>query len=377
MKKLPPLSLYIHIPWCIKKCPYCDFSSFQMKEKIPEKKYINHLIEDLYNDQQYFLDREIKTIFIGGGSPSLFSEKGIQFLINKIKENVSLSINAEITIEVNPNKTESNKILNYLNAGINRISIGIQSFDSKLLKSIGRIHNSYDTKNVIDQLIKIPEINFNVDLMYGLPNQSIKQGILDLKTAINFHPKHISWYQLTIEPKTLFFYKNPKLPSEESSWKILQEGKKTLKKFNYKQYEISSYSKKGYQCQHNLNYWQYGDYLGIGCSAHSKITKKNGDVIRIVKKNKIKKYMEEKYYIEKIELIKKKKRVFEYFVNNFRLFKSISKKNFYEFTGIKPKIISCKINEAKKKGFLHETKKYWYTTNNGKLFLNDLLEIFL
>ncbi|CAL4043884.1 Heme chaperone HemW [Buchnera aphidicola (Tetraneura ulmi)] len=377
MKKLPPLSLYIHIPWCTKKCPYCDFSSFPVKENIPEKKYIDHLLKDLYSNKKHYLNREIKTIFIGGGSPSLFSEKGIQFLIKEIKKNIFLSKNAEITIEVNPNTTESNKILNYLNSGINRISIGIQSFDSKLLKNIGRIHNSHETKNVIKQLVKIPNINFNVDLMYGLPNQSIKQGILDLKTAIKFQPKHISWYQLTIEPKTLFFYKTPKLPSEESSWKILQEGKKILKKLNYKQYEISSYSKKGYQCQHNLNYWKYGDYLGIGCASHSKITKENGSIIRIVKKNKIKKYMEEKCYIEKIELIKKKKRIFEYFVNNFRLFQSISKKHFYEFTGIKPKKINVEINKAKKKGYLIETKKNWKTTNNGKLFLNDLLEIFL
>ncbi|CAL4325547.1 Heme chaperone HemW [Buchnera aphidicola (Eriosoma lanigerum)] len=376
MNKLPPLSLYIHIPWCLKKCPYCDFNSYQLIGIIPEKKYIYHLLKDLEQHTSLIKNRIINSIFIGGGTPSLIHPNTIKYLIDNIKNIVNISDIVEITIEMNPKIQEIEYIPEYQYSGINRISIGIQSFDSDLLKKIGRNYNKFEAHKAIELAMNVPLININLDIMHGLPTQSIQSGISDLQQAIQYSPNHLSWYQLTIEPNTIFQYKKPKLPSEYKLWTIFKNGNKLLKQSGYHQYEISAYSKTGYKCKHNLNYWRYGDYLGIGCGAHSKITNDNGKIIRIIKKKQIVQFMNGKY-IEKIYSVELKDRIFEYFLNHFRIFEPISKKKFQEHTGINPKNIQNEINTAILNKYLIQTNTHWKTTNKGKLFLNNLLEIFI
>ncbi|XRX42652.1 MAG: radical SAM family heme chaperone HemW [Buchnera aphidicola (Eriosoma harunire)] len=375
-KTLPPISLYIHIPWCIKKCFYCDFTSYVTEHTIPEKKYIYHLLKDLETSAKLIKDRTIHSIFIGGGTPSLIQPHYIKKLLYSIKNIISISKHAEITIEINPKIKEISYIDNYQDAGINRISIGIQSFNSNHLKIIGRNHTSKESHKAIEMALKYNSINLNLDLIHGLPQQSLHHSLLDLQTAIQYSPHHISWYELTIEPNTVFAFKKPNLPSINNLWKIFKHGNVFLKKSGYIQYEISSYSKPEYQCQHNLNYWNYGDYIGIGCSAHSKITNHNGSITRIVKKKQIFHFTQGQY-IEKLYYVNKQDRIIEYFINSLRLFSPISKKQFQNRTHINPTTIKNEIQEAMQQNYLTQTKTHWTTTRKGKLFLNNLLEIFV
>ncbi|CAL4325344.1 radical SAM family heme chaperone HemW [Buchnera aphidicola] len=375
MKKLSFISLYIHIPWCIKKCPYCDFHSFKKKKKLlPEKKYIYHLLQDLKENIPLINSRKINTIFIGGGTPSLFSGKSINFLIKEIKKNVDVIENAEITIEANPTTVESKKFFEYKNAGINRLSIGIQSFKKNSLNYLNRNYSIKEIKNSI-KIAKIANFNnINFDLMHSLPNQTLEMAIFDLQKAISFNPSHISWYQLMIEPNTNFFYVNHKFPNENTIDKIFKKGEEILISSGYKKYEISSYFKKN-PCLHNLNYWEFGDYLGIGCGAHSKVTLDNGKIIRISKQKKILEFMNGSYIDKKKEL-SKKDILLEYFMNVLRLMKPINKKEFYKKTGLNKENISLIIKNAINKKYLIENSSFWITTEKGKNFLNDLLEEF-
>lgn len=375
MFKLPPISLYIHIPWCLKKCGYCDFYSYVSKSAIPEKKYIEHLLKDLEKDLRLINERRINTIFIGGGTPSLLKNSSIENLLKEIKKRTNISNKTEITIESNPTTLEYKRFLNYKKSGINRFSIGIQTFNSDLLKKIERTYNKEEAILAIEEISKINK-NFNLDIMYGLPNQSLNDVLLDLKYAVKHNPTHISWYQLTIEPNTLFYVKKLNLPNENMIFKMLIQGDKFLKKSGYKKYEISSYSKINYECQHNLNYWNFGDYIGIGCSAHGKITQKNGDIIRTVKNKNINDFINGKYLKHK-NIILKKERPFEYFMNTFRLYKPVLKKQFQERTNIDPIYIKEKIKKAIEKGYIKDKIDFWNTTNKGKIFLNSLLKIFL
>ncbi|WP_343152688.1 radical SAM family heme chaperone HemW [Buchnera aphidicola] len=375
MKKLPFISLYIHIPWCIKKCPYCDFHSFKRKKTIlPEKKYIHHLLKDLKKNAALINHRKINTIFIGGGTPSLFSGKSINFLIKEIKKIVNVIKNAEITIEANPTTFESEKFLEYKNSGINRLSIGIQSFKKNSLTYLNRNYSIKNIENSIEiaKLANFDHINF--DLMHSLPNQTLTMALFDLKKAISLNPSHISWYQLMIEPNTNFFHIKHNFPSENTINKIFEKGEEILISSGYKKYEISSYFKKS-PCLHNLNYWEFGDYLGIGCGAHSKITQPDGKIIRIYKQKKILDFMNG-LYIYKIKKLSKKDIILEYFMNILRLVKPINQKEFYKKTGLSKKNISLFIKKAIKKKYLLNNPNYWITTKKGKDFLNDLLEEF-
>ncbi|WP_343189430.1 radical SAM family heme chaperone HemW [Buchnera aphidicola] len=375
MNSLPKLSLYIHIPWCEKKCFYCDFHSIIINKKL-EKKYIKNIIKDLENDIPLISKRYINTIFIGGGTPTLLKTKSIKILIKEIKKRIKITKKAEITIESNPKTIEINKIIKLKKYGINRISLGIQTFNNKILKKLGRNYKKKELINSIKIIKSIKKININFDLMYGLPFQSKKNALLDIKKAISFKPKHISWYQLSIEPNTFFYKYPPKLPNDKKIIKTFKQGKNILKKKGYKQYEISSYSKKKYKCKHNLNYWNFGDYLGIGSGAHSKLTKKNGDIIRIQKNKNIINYLNGKYIIKK-KKISNKKIPFEYFMNKFRIFNNIKYKNFFKKKNINIKKIEKKIKKAVKLGFIIHKKKYLKITKKGHLFLNTLLSIFL
>ncbi|CAL4325903.1 radical SAM family heme chaperone HemW [Buchnera aphidicola] len=374
MFKLPPISLYIHIPWCLKKCGYCNFYSKVKKSTLPEEEYIKHLLKDLEKDAILINQRTIKSIFIGGGTPSLLTSNGIKKLIKEIKKRINISHTAEITIEANPTTLEYKRFLNYKDSGINRFSIGIQTFNSDLLKKIERTYDKKEAILAIEEIKKI-NINFNLDLMYGLPNQSLNDALLDLKIATKYNPSHISWYQLTIEPNTIFYTKNLNLPNEKIIFQILKQGDNFLKKSGYNKYEISSYSRLNYECKHNLNYWNFGDYIGIGSGAHGKITKKNGDIIRTVKNN-IDHFINGNYLKKKFIVIKEEK-CLEYFMNAFRLYQSISQKQFEERTNINKSYIKDKIKKAIKEGYIKEKNNFWNTTKKGKKFLNSLLEIFL
>lgn len=375
MPILSPISLYIHIPWCLKKCGYCDFYSYVSKDTLPEKQYIENLLKDFEQDLPLINNRKINTIFIGGGTPSLLKSTFLNKLIYGIKKRSIVSNIAEISIEANPKTLEYQRFIHYKNSGINRFSLGIQTFNTNFLKKIGR---TYDKKEAINAIIASKKIsnNINLDLMYGLPEQSLEDALLDLKYAIQYNPSHISWYQLTIEPNTPFYSKTLHLPDQNIIFKIMIEGDKLLRKSGYQKYEISSYSKMNYQCQHNLNYWNFGDYIGIGCGAHGKITQKNGKILRTIKNKNIKDFLNGNY-LSSIYTIPEKDKPFEYFMNVFRLYKPISKIHFKEKTNINEIDIKKNIKIAKKEGYLIDDLHHWNTTKKGKIFLNSLLEIFL
>ncbi|VFP79363.1 Oxygen-independent coproporphyrinogen-III oxidase-like protein YggW [Buchnera aphidicola (Cinara curtihirsuta)] len=374
---LPPISLYIHIPWCIKKCPYCDFHSYKNSKKISEEKYINHIIKDLKKDKKIISNRSIKSIFIGGGTPSLLKSKTIKLLIQKIKKTMSISKKIEISIEINPDKYQKKKIIEYYKAGINRFSIGVQTFKNNLLKKIERTYKKKSVINLIKSTKNIVNRNLNIDIIYGLPHQSVKEALNDLTQTIKLKPEHISWYQLDIEPNTKFYTQDIVLPSLLNIKKISSEGKKILIKSGYKQYEISAFAKKKkYQCVHNLNYWNFGDYIGIGCGAHGKITQLNKKIIRTVKTKSDEIYIKKKY-TEKKYIVSKKDIPFEFFLNKFRLLKPISYSSFEKGTNLNIKIIQKKIFIAKKKGYLIDKNYHWIITKRGKKHLNSLLSIFL
>ncbi|MCW5197459.1 radical SAM family heme chaperone HemW [Buchnera aphidicola (Chaitophorus viminalis)] len=375
--KLPSISIYIHIPWCLKKCPYCDFYSKTINiENIPSKKYIKNLLLDLKKNINFIKSRKIHSIFIGGGTPNLIHPKYIKFLIQEIKKIVSFSKNIEITLEANPKSVQEEVFFEYKEIGVNRLSLGIQSFNEKILKNIQRNYTFLELIKTIHMIKKINFYSLNFDLIFGLPQQTLKEFLSDLTYAINFKPQHISLYQLSIERNTLFYKKTPILPKEQDTFQMFNKSSKILNKYNYLKYEISSYSKLKYQCQHNLNYWKFGDYLGIGCGAHSKITLKTNKIIRIIKNKNISEYMNG-HYIKKKYFIKKKHIPLEFFMNNFRLYKPCLRKNFIKYTGLKENIIKKPIEIAIKKKYLIQNKKYWITTDIGKLFLNNLLELFI
>ncbi|WP_343190285.1 radical SAM family heme chaperone HemW [Buchnera aphidicola (Mollitrichosiphum nigrofasciatum)] len=375
MYKKPNLSLYIHIPWCVKKCFYCDFHSITNNRNL-EKKYIKSLIQDFKNDIKLINNRTINTIFIGGGTPNILSNNSLSILLKKIKKKIKIKKKTEITIETNPKNITIKQIKKFQKLGINRISIGIQTFNNNLLKKIGRDHNSNNIIEFVKKIQNIKKKNINFDIIYGLPKQTLKQALSDIKQAIKLKPKHISWYQLNIEKNTFFYKKKIQLPNENIIMKITQKGEKILKKNGYKQYEISSYTKRNYECKHNLNYWNFGDYLGIGSGAHSKITKNNGDIYRFEKNKNIINYINGEFIIKK-KKISKKKKIFEYFMNKFRLLKPIKYKKFTEQTNIKFKKIKKKIKKLISKKYIKNNGIYCKTTKKGRLFLNSILTILL
>ncbi|WP_075434160.1 radical SAM family heme chaperone HemW [Buchnera aphidicola] len=374
---LPPLSLYIHIPWCIKKCPYCDFHSLKNAHKISEKKYLRALIKDLRNDQTITSKRPIQSIFIGGGTPSLLKTTTIRNLIKKIKKITFISKKVEISIEINPDIDEQNKLIKYIKYGINRLSIGVQTFNDYLLKQIQREYTKQKSIDLIQLTRNILNRNLNIDIIYGLPKQSIQDALNDLKTTIDLKPEHISWYQLDVEPNTKFYIQDIKLPSISKIEKIHQEGQKILKQAGYTQYEISSYArKKKYQCIHNLNYWNFGDYIGIGCGAHGKITQKDQQVMRLIKTKSDAVYAEG-LYLQKKYTVPKKNLPLEFFLNQFRLLKPILYKDFETMTQINKKKIEKKILTATIKKYLTSDDCSWKVTNYGRKKLNSLLSLFL
>ncbi|VFP84592.1 Oxygen-independent coproporphyrinogen-III oxidase-like protein YggW [Candidatus Erwinia haradaeae] len=376
MLTLPNLGLYIHIPWCLKKCSYCDFNSYALEKEIPVYDYINHLFNDLHLDLPLISGRKIHTIFIGGGTPSLLNSKSIQLLLHGIRTRLELSNTAEITIEVNPSILEIDRCNGYKNAGINRISIGVQSFQKSSLQNIGRTYTSHEVRRAVKIVSSLGLRSFNIDLMHGLPNQSLADALNDLRLAISFNPPHLSWYQLMIEPHTLFFTRPPQLPHEDHLWAIFEQGHKLLCAAGYQQYEISSYSKSHFYCEHNLNYWRFGDYLGIGCGAHGKLTQPDGTIIRTSKTLHPRKFMSGNY-LSKRYAINNSAKPIEFFMNRFRLLEMTPRSEYKLCTGLSEDSIRSPINRAIEEGYITETSTSWMVTQKGTLFLNSLLELFL
>jgi len=376
MRKLPPLSLYIHIPWCVQKCPYCDFNSHALKGEVPHDDYVAHVLADLDADLHLTAGREVKTIFIGGGTPSLLSATAMQNLLDGVRARLPLDANAEITMEANPGTVEADRFSAYQRAGVNRISIGVQSFSAQKLERLGRIHGPEEAKRAAHLATGLGLRSFNLDLMHGLPDQTLEEALDDLRQAIALNPPHLSWYQLTIEPNTMYASRPPKLPDDDALWDIFEQGDQLLTAAGYQQYETSAYAKPGYQCQHNLNYWRFGDYLGIGCGAHGKLTQPDGQILRTVKTKHPRGYMQGRY-MDKQHQVESAELPFEFFMNRFRLLEAAPRDEFSIYTGLDEATIRPQLDDAIAQHYLVETESHWQITEHGKLFLNSLLELFL
>jgi len=381
---LPPLSLYIHTPWCIRKCPYCDFNSHQIsKDELPEEAYLSQLVDDLKKDNSWTQNRPIQSIFIGGGTPSLLSDKFYDRLLNEISKQHRLADSIEITMEANPGAVEASRFEGYFKAGINRLSVGVQSFQDTQLKALGRIHSSDNAIKAVEILRNAGFSNFNIDLMHGLPDQSLKDALHDLNTAIQLAPTHLSWYQLTIEPNTEFFSKPPQLPEEEILCDIIEAGQARLNEAGYKQYEVSAYAKDNQQSQHNLNYWQFGDYLAIGAGAHGKITQTNGEIFRYRKVRQPNHYLDPTRLstTAAIEPIEQDDLPLEFLMNTLRLTEGFSIDLYHATTGLSPESFIKDIEKAISEGLLEkvgrEKKEIIRPTLKGRMYLNELLERFL
>ena len=372
-----PLALYIHIPWCIRKCPYCDFNSHEAKV-IPEAEYLNALLTDLRQDAALAQGRQIQSIFIGGGTPSLFAADSYARLLQDIHAITPIARDAEITLEANPGTFEFLKFKGFRTAGINRLSVGVQSFNPQQLQALGRVHDRDEAIRAIGAAREVGFEKLNIDLMHGLPQQTLQDALADLQQAVDLQPTHLSWYQLTIEPNTVFYSRPPALPDDEHLWEIDQAGKQFIAAQGFAQYEISAYAKPGFECAHNLNYWLFGDYLAIGAGAHGKITDlRNGGITRYNKTRLPKDYLAaEKPFTAQQTQIENAELPFEFFMNAFRLNQPVAKALFTERTGLALDVVTPSIAQAKAKGLLAETTTHWQTTQQGQLFLNELLQLF-
>ncbi|SSY80455.1 radical SAM family heme chaperone HemW [Alysiella crassa] len=378
---LPPLSLYIHTPWCIQKCPYCDFNSHTIKSTLDETAYINALLIDLQNELPYFWGRSIDTIFIGGGTPSVFQAASIDKLLSGIRSLVKLNPEAEITLEANPSTFEYEKFQGFRDAGINRLSIGVQSFDNAQLKTLGRIHNADEAKQAIEHANQIFE-RVNIDLMYALPHQNIQAAYKDVRTAIEFGTSHISAYQLTLEPNTAFGHTPPKgLPQDDELYEIELAVHAELAAAQFVQYETSAFATAPHQrARHNVNYWQFGDYIGIGAGAHGKLTH-HDRIERTTRRRHPADYLaamhgNPNHAIER-KIVPTEDLPFEFMMNALRLVDGVPSHYFSERTGLPIAKIAPHIKIAQAKGLLDSNPMYFRPTELGRRFLNDLIELFL
>ncbi|MFQ2223461.1 radical SAM family heme chaperone HemW [Aeromonas enteropelogenes] len=379
MLQLPPLSLYIHVPWCVQKCPYCDFNSHAQKGELPHLEYVAALLEDLEQDLKWAQGRPLSSIFIGGGTPSLLTVAAMQALLDGVRARIPLTADCEITMEANPGTVEADKFAGFQRAGINRISIGVQSFQQEKLTRLGRIHGPEEARKAaaLAHAIKLP--TFNLDLMHGLPDQSLDDALYDLQQAIDCAPPHLSWYQLTIEPNTAFASKPPRLPEDDTLWDIYEQGHAMLTARGYQQYEISAYAKEGYQCRHNLNYWRFGDYLGIGCGAHGKVTDlASGQILRTAKVKHPKGYLDlARPYLDEQWQVTEDDLPLEYFMNRFRLFEPAPKAEFEAYTGLPLERVETVLDIARSKELIEDLGESWQLTALGHRYLNVLLELFM
>lgn len=376
---LPPLSLYIHLPWCVRKCPYCDFNSYRAHEDVPETAYVDALMRDLDQDLPRVWGRRIQSIFIGGGTPSLFSPESIDRLLSEVRARLPFDAELEVTLEANPGTMDTERFTGFREAGINRLSIGVQSFQPEKLKALGRIHGREEALHATEVARLAGFENVNLDLMYGLPQQGTDQALTDLKTATECQPDHISLYQLTIEPNTLFYVARPSLPDDDTAWEMQQRLQQLLAENGYRQYEVSAYAREERRCRHNLNYWQFGDYLGIGAGAHEKISDPQG-ITRLWKLKQPNAYMTNAGTPNGIggkQRISAQDAVVEFMMNALRLTEGFPTRLFQAYTGLPTSLIVNALKAARAKGLLIWDAHTIRPTDLGKRFLNDLLCLFL
>ncbi|MGH8770838.1 MAG: radical SAM family heme chaperone HemW [Burkholderiales bacterium] len=377
-KALPPLSLYVHIPWCVKKCPYCDFNSHTVRGELPEEDYIEALISDLEQALPKIWGRKVHTVFFGGGTPSLFSASAVDRLISAVRARVPLAADAEVTLEANPGTFETDKFAGFRAAGVNRLSIGVQSFNSRHLKALGRIHDADEARRAIANAREHFD-NVNLDLMYGLPEQSLAEAISDIKTAIGFAPQHISAYHLTLEPNTLFHHRPPPLPDDDLAAEMQAMIENELGNNGYSHYETSAFAKPGAQCRHNLNYWSFGDYLGIGAGAHSKLSFPER-VVREMRWKQPRDYLSHVAAgtpVQEAREVAARERPFEFIMNSSRLNGGFAASLFEERTALPLIVIQRELGVAEDKGLLARDHRWIAPTSLGRRFLNDLIQIFL
>ena len=375
---LPPLSLYVHIPWCVRKCPYCDFNSHAAPDALPEDAYVDALVTDLENALPSIWGRRVSTVFIGGGTPSLFSAAAIDRLLAAVRARVQLSPDAEITLEANPGTFEREKFAGFYAAGVNRLSLGIQSFDDRYLRALGRIHGAKEARRAAEAALMIFR-NVNFDVMFALPEQTPADAAGDVAAALAFAPPHLSFYHLTLEPNTLFHRHPPPLPDDETAADIEDAMCAALDRAGYVHYETSAHAKPGYECRHNVNYWRFGDYLGIGAGAHSKLSFAD----RIVRQLRFK---QPKQYLERVARgdalqesieIARRDLPFEFMLNALRLTDGVPAALFAERTGMPLSIAARPVAEATRRGLLDPDPAVLRPTPLGRRFLNDLQSLFL
>jgi putative oxygen-independent coproporphyrinogen III oxidase len=376
--KLPPLSLYVHIPWCVRKCPYCDFNSHEASGEIPEQAYIEALIVDLETDLKWVQGRKLHSIFFGGGTPSLFSGKAIGEILRVAEELIGFEADIEITLEANPGTIEQQRFADFRESGVNRLSIGVQSFDPEHLQNLGRIHSGAQALQAIATTKSVGFDNFNIDLMHGLPDQTIGDAERDLQLALDNGAQHISWYQLTIEPNTAFYSRPPTLPNEDCLADIQQAGMVILQENGFVQYEVSAFALAGNMSRHNINYWQFGDYLGIGAGAHGKITvPADNTVVRTTKTR-----LPAHYLARDGSALASKKSIanaeiaLEFMMNGLRLKQGVPTAYLPERTGLATSAIGAQIFSLQSKGLMESDSERYQTTALGYQFLNTVLQGF-
>lgn len=375
---LPPLALYIHIPWCVRKCPYCDFNSHAAGPNLPEVEYVDALLADLDNDLVHVHGRPLTSIFFGGGTPSLFSAAALGRLLEGVARRLEFAPDIEITLEANPGTFEQAKFVAYRGLGINRLSIGIQSFQHEKLKALGRIHGRDEAIRAADRARAAGFDNFNLDLMHGLPEQSLADALGDLEQAIALAPTHLSWYQLTMEPNTVFWSQPPELPEDEVLWDIQEAGQARLAAAGYRQYETSAYAQPGRQARHNLNYWSFGDFLGIGAGAHAKLSAPDGTLLRSWKTRLPKDYLDPtKAFQAGEKRLEVADLPFEFMMNALRLVDGVPSAWYPQRTGQSLDALAPALAAARRDGLLADDPERLRPTAHGQLFLNDLLQSFL
>jgi putative oxygen-independent coproporphyrinogen III oxidase len=375
LEVLPPLALYVHIPWCVRKCPYCDFNSHERRGELPERDYIQKLIADLEAMLPSVWGRRLTSVFIGGGTPSLFSPESIDELLAAVRARLPLEPGAEITLEANPGTVEAGRFRGFREAGVSRISVGVQSFDDAMLSALGRIHSASEARRAVDAALESFD-NVNIDLMYGLPAQSLAGAVADMREALACGVPHVSAYQLTVEPNTVFYRKPPRLPEHDVCADMQLAVEAALGEAGYEHYETSAFAKPGRRCRHNLNYWEFGDYLGIGAGAHGKLSFPD----RVTRHERIKQPRE---YLSTTSTLVAERTVtpeelpFEFMLNALRLVEGFPLALFRERTGLALQGIERKLAEAEEKGWIERDWQRLRPTARGRLFLNELLAHFL
>jgi putative oxygen-independent coproporphyrinogen III oxidase len=386
----PGLSLYVHLPWCVRKCPYCDFNSHQLKSAAPDGSYIDALIRDFDMELPRAEGRRIDTVFFGGGTPSLFQPEDFSRLLRALRQRIAFADDVEVTLEANPGTIERGRFSGYRDAGINRVSLGAQTFGPRALALLGRIHSAEDTHRAVDELRAAKLDNFNLDLMYALPEQSLEEAIEDVRIACELAPAHISYYQLTLEPGTVFHARPPKLPDEDAAWAVQTAGQKLLADAGYVQYEVSAYARPGMRCRHNLNYWLFGDYLGVGAGAHGKLSLELPQrILRTVKPKQPREYQDQVRgaglgagagpgaAIGESSFIAPGDLPFEFMLNALRLNEGFTVDDYRRRTGLEMDSVAPKLAYAQGRGLLESREDGWRPTELGRRFLNDLQLSFL